>query len=79
MDLGGRIPPGAPVTDLTEEQWLAGLAKTCACCPRCWDVPCPGCTQGGICDDMCRCDDGDGRGDDEAQSRDDLDAEDELP
>lgn len=42
--------------DEAEERWLKELAEHCRCCPICWQVPCAGCMQGGICDMMgCEC------------------------
>lgn len=39
-------------------RFLVDAAKDCACCGQCADVPCGGCTAGGVCDRLpCRCDD----------------------
>ena len=38
--------------DPNYEAWLAALAKDCDCCVCCWEKPCGGCQQGGICDAM---------------------------
>lgn len=35
---------------------LASAAKHCTCCPICVGCPCDGCLAGGMCDDMCTCD-----------------------
>ena len=37
------------------QQWLEEAAKKCTCCPVCWEVPCDGCLAGGICDNICNC------------------------
>ncbi len=65
---------------MTEDEWLASIAKECRNC-QCAGVPCGGCQQGGFCDDMCWCGARDGIDDEpyEAQSSDDLDAAGELP
>lgn len=39
------------------KRWLEECAKDCHCCPICWDFPCDGVMAGGLCDDMCICDD----------------------
>ena len=38
-------------------QWLYDLAKDCKCCPDCSEQPCEGLMAGGLCDEMCMCDD----------------------
>ncbi len=73
-----------PATTTSEDEFLAAAARGCRRCSLCWQVPCPACTAGGVCDDICNCEDPDygeeRRAEDlEAQGRDDLDAEDELP
>lgn len=45
--------------DASYEEFLAGCAMHCRCCCECWQVPCDGCVAGGICDEVCRCDDDD--------------------
>jgi len=40
---------------VTEDQWLSEIARTCRSCPECWEVPCGGCQQGGVCDAICHC------------------------
>lgn len=47
------------------KKWLEECAKDCKCCSICWDVPCPGCMAGGICDDMCTCDEHNDEGNEE--------------
>ena len=37
------------------QNFLVEAAKTCRCCPRCWDVPCGACQQGAVCDETCSC------------------------
>lgn len=56
--------------DVTEDEWLAELAKECRNCPNCrgGDVPCGGCQAGGVCDAFeCVCD----RNDEHDESEDD--------
>lgn len=56
---------------MTEEKFLAEMAKQCRSCPECWDVPCGGCVAGGVCDRICNCEpDDDVRG-----SLDDMETE----
>ncbi len=45
-----------PLDDPSYQRFLADCAKDCRCCSRCWDKPCAGCTAGGVCDDICHCD-----------------------
>ena len=35
------------------------MAKDCRCCPECQNAPCDGVCAGGMCDEMCWCDDSD--------------------
>lgn len=36
---------------------IEAWARSCRCCPQCWERPCPACCAGGVCDAMpCRCD-----------------------
>lgn len=72
--------------EVGREVWLAGLAKSCASCSCCRDVPCGACQAGGVCDAMPCLHEHEEDGSvferldyDEAQSMDDLDAEGELP
>lgn len=53
-----KIEYSEDYTDNPEyQQWLEELAKECTCCSVCWDVPCGGCMAGGMCDNMCICED----------------------
>lgn len=46
-----------PLDDPGYQEWLEDCAQGCECCPSCWDVPCPGCQAGGMCDRIpCSCD-----------------------
>lgn len=42
------------------QRWLAECASECRCCRDCrgGGIPCAGITAGGLCDQMCVCDDG---------------------
>lgn len=42
--------------DAELERHLVECARSCRACPDCWDVPCGGCTAGGVCDAICKCD-----------------------
>lgn len=45
-------------SDSAYQRFLVEAAKDCRCCAGCYQVPCAGCTAGGVCDAMaCRCDD----------------------
>lgn len=39
----------------SEEAYLRALSRECRCCVNCWDVPCPGCLAGSVCDEICHC------------------------
>jgi len=45
------------IHDAEYEKFVEECAKECTCCPDCWDVPCGGCLSGGICDNICFCND----------------------
>lgn len=66
-----------PCGACSESAWLATAAKECRACQTCWGVPCGACQAGGVCDAYCSCFRDDEL--DEPQSRDDLDAEGEMP
>lgn len=47
-----------PFFDPTYDHFLTDCASKCRCCSCCWQVPCGGCTAGGVCDAMpCSTDD----------------------
>ena len=48
------------IHDAEYEKFVEECAKECTCCPDCWDVPCDGCLSGGICDNICFCNDKEG-------------------
>lgn len=44
--------------DVTHEEHLEDLARTCTSCRQCMqNIPCGGCQQGSVCDGLCSCDD----------------------
>ena len=67
---------GDPYESEEYQRFLAETAKECRSCDRCWDVPCPACCAGGICDAICNCD-RDGYYDEASleQEEDDYDAD----
>lgn len=40
---------------MTLDEFLAEIYPQCHACPTCWDVPCPACQAGGVCDAICVC------------------------
>lgn len=64
-DCGGvyEISPHAtgqcPSCEDSEARHYVALAKECRCCSDCWSLPCEGCAAGGVCDQICNCDDDD--------------------
>lgn len=40
-------------------EFFHAVSRDCRCCVDCADVPCPGVCAGGMCDEMCHCDDRD--------------------
>jgi len=43
---------------IPDEVW-SGWVKECSCCPICSPSPCDGVMAGGLCDQICHCDDED--------------------
>ncbi len=42
---------------LTEERFIEICVERCNCCPECYQqIPCHGVLAGGLCDDICDCD-----------------------
>jgi len=38
-------------------EFLESMIKHCKCCPYCSNIPCDGILAGGMCDEICNCDD----------------------
>lgn len=43
------------IRDKSYKEYFEQCALDCDCCPHCWEVPCGSCLAGGICDNICRC------------------------
>jgi hypothetical protein len=57
------MPTGFPVDDEADDadylRFLEHMSADCRCCRQCNYAPCAGVTAGGVCDEMCWCDEGD--------------------
>ena len=43
--------------DPAYEEFVSELASHCFCCQECSSIPCDGVLAGGLCDNLCSCDD----------------------